>query len=113
MLKRKINLSFIHSFIRKDNQDFNNKCIEKANSEAELWKIANEAIKPKINSTIKLTINGESVVDEKEVAEAFNEYFIKKIDDLKDGIDQNLKKYPLEKLAEKMRDNRNKFSLPV
>ena len=62
-------------------------------------------------STIKLTINGESVVDEKEVAEAFNEYFIKKIDDLKDGIDQNLKKYPLEKLAEKMRDNRNKFSL--
>ena len=40
--------------IRKDNQDFNNNRIEKAKSEAEPWKIANEALKPKINLVIMI-----------------------------------------------------------
>ena len=49
--------------------------------------------------------------DEKEVAEKFNEYFVEKIALLKQDIDKTLIKDPLEKLANKMKNNKNRFSL--
>ena len=37
------------------------------------------------------------------VAESFNEFFVKKISDLKDNIDPNKVKDPLERIAEKVK----------
>ena len=39
----------VNNLIRKENQEFNNKRITEANSEGELWKIANDVVKPKTN----------------------------------------------------------------
>ena len=35
----------VNNLIRKENQEFNNKRITEANSEGELWKIANDVVK--------------------------------------------------------------------
>ena len=50
-------------------------------------------------------------MEETAVAEAFNEYFITKVNNLKDGIDPSQKRDPFEKLAEKMKNNKSKFVL--
>ena len=71
--------------IRKENLDFNNNRIETAKSKSELRKIANDVIKPRNNDTIKLIIDGTKITDELEVAESFNNFFVKKIADLKEG----------------------------
>ena len=82
----------------------NNNRIENAKSEGELWKIANEVVKPKMDNTIKLIVNGVCIEEEALVAETFNNYFVEKIHDLKDGIDQTIKIDPLEKLAGRMKN---------
>jgi mevalonate kinase len=51
--------------------------------------------------------DGEIVTDEKEVAEAFNHYFIDKIENLKSNIDQNMVEDPLARLKKKMKNNKN------
>ena len=58
-----------------------------------------------MNNTIKLMVDGVCIEDEAMVAETFNNYFIEKINDLKEGID------PFEKLAAKMKNNKSKFAL--
>ena len=42
----------VNNLIRKENQEFNNKRITEANSEGELWKIANDVVKPKTNVSV-------------------------------------------------------------
>ena len=64
-----------------------------------------------MNSTIKLMVDGVCIDDEAIVAETFNNYFIEKINDLKEGIDQSIKRDPNEKLAAKMKNNKSKFAL--
>ena len=76
-----------------------------------MWKVANDVIKPRNNDTINLVINGTKITDELEVAESFNNFFVKKIADLKEGIDPNMKTDPLEKLAKKQSKNELKFKL--
>ena len=44
--------------IRKENQDFNNNRINEAKSEGELWKVANDVIKPKSDESMKLNLEG-------------------------------------------------------
>ena len=58
-----------------------------------------------------ISFNGRLIEEEQEVAEAFNDYFIEKIDLLKKGIDQTLTTDPLEKLANKMKNNKHRFNL--
>ena len=41
--------------LRKENLNFNNNRIETAKSESELWKVANDVIKPRNNDTIKVS----------------------------------------------------------
>ena len=50
--------------------------------------------------------SGETITDELEVAEAFNEFFITKVEDLKRGIDEKLVEDPFVKLKEKMTNNK-------
>ena len=66
--------------------DFNNNRIETANSEGELWKVANDVIKPRSNESIYLIVVGVKLTDEKEVAEAFKSYFVDKIADLEEDL---------------------------
>ena len=57
--------------IRQDNYDHNNNRIENAKSEGELWKIANEVVKPKMNNTIKLMVNGACIESLKKKVKVF------------------------------------------
>ena len=45
------------------------------------------------------------------LADTFNSFFIKKIEDLKEGINKDLIEDPLTKLKEKMKDYKLQFSL--
>ena len=58
-----------------------------AKSEAELWKIANEVNNPNKQPNWRLDINGKKIESEEEIAKSFNEYFVEKIQKLKNNID--------------------------
>ena len=96
----------VTSQIRKETIDYNNNRIEEANNEKELWRVANEVINPKKEESDWKIKNkdGETLTDEKEVAESFNGFFIDKIENLKNKIDPNLVEDPLVKLKEKLKD---------
>ena len=73
--------------------------MDKAGDEKEMWKIVNEIItSPKSESTWRLNENGTIIEQESEIAEIFNSFFVDKIQDLKQNIDQNLLEDPLIKL---------------
>ena len=89
--------------------DFNNNRVTESNSEAELWKIANEVNNPKKSNDWSIIIDGKEENNELKIAKAFNHLFLQKISDLKDGIDQSIIVDPLEKLEKKMENNSCKF----
>ena len=94
--------------IRKENVEQNNTRIKEASSEGELWKVANEVLNPKKENTWKIeTEDGEVLTGETEVADAFNSFFIEKVDKLKTSIDQKLVEDPLARLKERMKNNKN------
>ena len=66
---------------------------------------------PKSSSKIILVENGKTIEDEKEVADVFNNFFVEKIQDLKDNIDQTLVEDAFKRLKEKMEPMKLKFSL--
>ena len=97
--------------IRKDTIAHNEERIEKANDENEIWKVVNDIIAPKSETSWKLNEAGKILEDKKEIAEVFNEFFVEKIEKLKKNIDKKYLEEPLEKLKKKM-DNKNlKFTL--
>ena len=51
------------------------------------------------------------IEDEREIAEIFNDYFIRKIEDLKDNIDSTQIKDPMVKLKEKVKNKNLHFSM--
>ena len=53
----------------------------------------------------------EKITDEKEIAEIYNDFFIKKIVDLKNNIDPTKIKDPLEKLKDKIKSKNLNFLL--
>ena len=96
----------VTSQIRKENIEFNNKRILEANSERELWNVTNEVLNPKAKTewTI-LNGDGTPIKGELEIAESFNEFFIKKVEELKKGIDPTKIEDPLKRLKEKLKNN--------
>ena len=90
--------------IRNDTINRNGERIAGAKNEGETWKVVNEIIKPRLDN--KITINGPEgeISEEQEVADTFNTFFIKKVADLKDKIDHNLLRDPLEKIRQKTKD---------
>ena len=97
--------------IRKDTITTNGKRIDDANDEGEVWKVINEINTPRNENNWRLVENGETVTDEKEVAEKFNHFFIDKIETLKARIDPQRVKEPLGKLKAKMEGRNLKFVL--
>ena len=93
--------------IRKENVEYNNNRIEEATNEGELWKIANDVINPNKEKEWKIKKeNGEMLTEETEVAEAFNNFFINKVESLKKNIDKTLIEDPLARLKERMKNNK-------
>jgi len=100
----------VTSEIRKENINYNNNRIKEANNESELWRVANEVLNPKKENDLKIiNTEGKILAEEKEVAEAFNEYFIEKIQLLKENIDRTKVEDPLARLREKMKNNTQKL----
>ena len=100
----------VTSKIRKENIDYNNNRIEEAKNEKELWTVANDVLNPRKESKWNITDkDGKSVKDDAKVAEAFNEYFVDKVEQLKNGIDKTLVEDPLVRLKERMKNNKTEL----
>ena len=97
--------------IRKETIQNNGERIQKAGDENEVWKIVNEITNPREEKKWSLIENGETLEDEEKIAEVFNVFFVEKIASLKENIDKNLVREPLEKLKKKMEQRNLKFSL--
>ena len=99
------------SLIRNDTIRRNGERITNAKSEGETWKIINEIIKPKSGSDIVINGTDGEISDNQGVANAFNTFFIKKVEALKEKIDPELIKDPLDKIKTKLADKNLSFRL--
>ena len=98
----------VTSQIRKENIDFNNNRIEEAKNERELWNITNEVLNPRKETDWNvINKDGKNVTEEEDVAEAFNDFFIEKVVQLKENIDKKLVEDPLIRIKEKMKNNKS------
>ena len=71
----------------------------RAKREDEVWKVIKEVTKTREDRTWTL----KEITEEVEIAEIFNNYFIKKIKDLKENIDKMQIKDSIQKLQEKVK----------
>ena len=101
----------VTSQIRQETTDFNNNRIDNASDENEVWKIAKEIINPQNEQICAMKVNNELTEDPIIISNAFNSFFVKKIEDLKKNIDPNLKSDPLEKLKANLKNNKCNFDL--
>ena len=83
-------LSFFFPFLTikssQDSREFNNKRVDDAGDENEIWNVTKDIINPKKEN--EWSIKGENddvITDKVEVANAFNKFFISKIEKLKDN----------------------------
>ena len=74
------------SKIRKDTIDFNNKGKDNANDANEVWKVAKEIINPMNENNLSMKLNDSLTDDPIKIANTFNSFFVKKIEDLKANI---------------------------
>jgi hypothetical protein len=95
--------------IRKENLDHNNNRVEEAKTESELWKITKEVTESKSENGWKININEVPTEDQSIIAETFNTYFIEKIENVKQNIDNEYKQDPFSKLKQKYKSNKSKF----
>ena len=101
------------SQIRKDSILMNGAKISEVKNEGETWRIVNDIVKPKSSIIIIITGPDGDISDEQEVADAFNTFFVKKIEDLKAKIDPNQKNDTLEKVKERVKNKNLHFSLKM
>ena len=92
----------MNSQLKKDNININNERVKSADSENEIWKVVKDITNPKRDSNIVLVEDNKTIEDEREVAEIFNDFFIDKINLLKENIDQSKVEDPCTRLKEKM-----------
>ena len=97
--------------MRADTLKRNADRISEAKNEGETWKVINEIISPRSPVTITITTPEGELTDEREIATAFNKYFVDKISKLKENIDQSKVKNPLRKIEEKLENKNFQFSL--
>ena len=100
-----------NSILKKDVRDHNNNRVDNAKDENEIWKIVNDISKPKAGSGITLLENDTKIVNEEEVADIFNQFFVKKIKLLKENIDVSYVEDPLARLKSKSAGKNLHFSL--
>ena len=101
----------VNSKVRQETVDYNNNRIDNAKNDNEVWNITKEITNPSSNSNWSMLIDQKVTEDPETIANAFNTFFIKKVEDIKENIDKALVKDPLEKLANQMKNNKAKFNL--
>ena len=101
----------VTSAIRYDTIKHNDKRVEEAENENEVWKIIKESTAQNGEKKWKLKEEDTIIEDENKIADIFNNYFKEKITKLKEGIDKEHVKEPLEKLKQKMASKNLKFNL--
>ena len=75
-----------------------------------MWNIANDVLNPRKEAVWNIEKgDGNTVTEEENVAEAFNDFFIEKVEQLKKNIDPSLVEDPLVRLAGKMKNHENKI----
>jgi hypothetical protein len=62
----------------------------------------NVVIYPQVKKSLTVNEDGKIIEDEKEIGNIFNSFFIEKIINLRENIDQTMVTDPTEKLKEKM-----------
>jgi hypothetical protein len=87
---------------RKDKKLYNEERIEKAADQREIWKVVNDVISPQFKKSLTLNEDGKIIEDEKEIGNIFNSFFIEKIINLRENIDQTMVTDPTEKPKKKM-----------
>ena len=91
--------------IHKEQMDVINKRI-KENGIKEAWKVVNNTTKPKEEeSKMQINVGGKTTTDDQEIANAFNAFYIDKVQKLSDGIDKQKAVNPTVKLKEEKRDD--------
>jgi hypothetical protein len=75
----------------------------------EIWKVVNDVIYSQVNNKLTLNEDGKIIEDEKEIGNLFSLFFIEKIINLRENIDQTMVTDPTEKLKKKM--ERKKFKI--
>ena len=103
--------NWVTNQIRKETIHRNGERIAEAKNERETWRVVNEIIKPKSESTIVINTTEGETSDEHKVAEAFNTFFVEKIRILKETVDPNLVKDPLERLKENVKNKNLLFKI--
>ena len=68
-------------------------------------------ITPRSEPAWKIIEDEITIVNNEEIAKKFNEFFVKKVDDLKANIDTSPKEDPLARLSKKMEHKNLKFKL--
>ena len=79
----------------------------------QVWKSINDILKPEniAKNSIKIQLNNDIIEDPQQLAEEFNIFFKKKVENLADGIKKNLHIDPVSHLREKMSGLNLKFKL--
>ena len=90
--------------VRQDTINLNKEQMKKAEDENELWEVVNDITKPKTEASWKLKENGKVIEKEEKIANIFNNYFIGKIEHLKNNINKDYVKDTLEKLKKKSKN---------
>ena len=86
--------------IHKEQMNVINKRI-KENGIKEAWKVVNNTTKPKEEeSKMQIIVRGKTTTDDQEIANAFNAFYIDKVQKLSDGIDKQKAVNPTVKLKE-------------
>ena len=98
------------SRLREDRKAYYKSRIDEAKRPGEVWRITDEIISPRGGGKMVLDMDGSKVEDDREIAEAMNNFFIQKIADLREGIDQSMTEDPLKRLKETIKPNRPTFS---
>ena len=97
--------------IRQDVKNSNGIRIEAAKSENEMWKVVNEISKPREEPKWSIKDGEKVCTNEEEIANKFNDHFIEKVANLKEGIDKAKVIEPLDKLKARMDKKNLKFTL--
>ena len=89
--------------IRDESRKGNLQRIEgSANEQTNAWKVANEILKPKRKQTITLRESGREILEEDKVAKIFNNFFMEKVELLRNKIDPEAQEDPMTRLVEKL-----------
>ena len=97
--------------MRLDTLERNSQKISEAKNEGETWKVINEIMRPHVATKITIRTAEGDKSEEITVANSFNNFFVKKISNLKEAIDPAHVKDSLEKITEKVKNKNLRFSL--